>query len=1045
MKRFLLLSLLCIVSYIVYPQGKGINVLSFKRDDTDLEALTKSVKDDNAQTCALLKIITTETGFVFEPDGNGFCKEIEYQTAEIRVWLPPGSRKITIKHQRFGQLRDYAYPVRIEAAKVYVMELQTIDNSSSPPNGDDVTSNYLAMTVTPSDAMVKIDGEIVAVSNGEFSKMYPIGKHKYEVYAEMYYPKEGIFDITANGTTELSIKLKPNFGYMEILSSPETGAQVYVNGKKVGVTPYKSDKMESGTYKVELIREMFKNTTQQVTVNDDKTTKVTIEMSPDFAEPVFVCLDEDAEIWVDGEKKGKKSWTGRLSAGPHRVEAKKTNHRTASKQITLATGNTETYTIPAPVPICGKLDVSSTPIGATIRLDGKEQGKTPMVIKKVLIGSHTLEIIKEKYAPLRKTVTIEEGKTLKINETLHLGPHLEVEGNLDTCTREVYYSASNMKFNITTDGKQIKLKDLPSWLVEQSVSKTSVEVRCLENKTLFPREGSFKIVADDLSEVVVVVKQKAAEPYLMIDNRSVDFSQDNVSESGFQKNYEVSTNFENVKVESNASWCNARYSDSQLHISIEKNPFTHKRSCVVSVKGSTPGFDVSKKCLITFSQKGKKPWLLRDEDDFASHFINFEGAYNVKNNEWMFGGNYGFALKHFGARVSFLYGLKNSWSASVAPVLRLTDDNIALDLQLYAGPAIFYSTREDNKGYKVLGDAGLRFGWSSDYDVSFWDFTLGCMFDGKEVIPNLSLGCGFAIFPRGFADGWFFEEQDFSHHFINPRVGYGIGNNDWLVGINYSWVPAHLGLNVSCMFGVTEGTYTATAGPVFRLTSDHNLLDLQLFGGVGIIGYNWNPKMKFGGEAGIRFAWDTGYDISPWDFTVGCFFAKDDIIPTLGVGAGIGPCAGFYGYDPWYLREEYDFACHFVDITCGYDVYSGDILVGADYTWLQTHLGVRGAFAIGVKDLSYTVFAGPAIRLTESLVDLQLYGGMGIFGYDGVQFGGDVGLKFGWNSNRDFSLWDFELGCAFSKGHIVPTIGVSSIVGGSLGLVLTLCLIPVML
>lgn len=63
--------------------------------------------------------------------------------------------------------------------------------------------------------------------------------------------------------------------------------------------------------------------------------------------------------------------------------------------------------------------MSSTPIGATVWLDGKEQGKTPKVINKVLIGSHTLEIIKEKYAPLRKDIIIEEGKTLEINETLY--------------------------------------------------------------------------------------------------------------------------------------------------------------------------------------------------------------------------------------------------------------------------------------------------------------------------------------------------------------------------------------------------------------------------------------------------------------------------------------------------------------------------------------------------------------------------------------------------------------------------------------------------
>ena len=44
---------------------------------------------------------------------------------EVWVWVPYGSRKITISHQQLGVLRDYRYPVEIEAKRTYEMVLTT--------------------------------------------------------------------------------------------------------------------------------------------------------------------------------------------------------------------------------------------------------------------------------------------------------------------------------------------------------------------------------------------------------------------------------------------------------------------------------------------------------------------------------------------------------------------------------------------------------------------------------------------------------------------------------------------------------------------------------------------------------------------------------------------------------------------------------------------------------------------------------------------------------------------------------------------------------
>ena len=68
-----------------------------------------------------------------------------------------------------------------------------------------------------------------------------------------------------------------------------------------------------------------------------------------------------------------------------------------------------------PVPIYGMLNITSTPGDALIRLNGQEYGRTPALLKDILIGTYTLELSKEGYARESGEITIEEGKVLPVN------------------------------------------------------------------------------------------------------------------------------------------------------------------------------------------------------------------------------------------------------------------------------------------------------------------------------------------------------------------------------------------------------------------------------------------------------------------------------------------------------------------------------------------------------------------------------------------------------------------------------------------------------
>lgn len=75
-----------------------------------------------------------------------------------------------------------------------------------------------------------------------------------------------------------------------------------------------SDKMPSGEHSVIVMKEMYERMERTVKVNDDSITEVIMEMKADFVY-VTVTTDKQADIYVDGERKGQGSWTGKSQRG----------------------------------------------------------------------------------------------------------------------------------------------------------------------------------------------------------------------------------------------------------------------------------------------------------------------------------------------------------------------------------------------------------------------------------------------------------------------------------------------------------------------------------------------------------------------------------------------------------------------------------------------------------------------------------------------------------------------------------------------------------
>ena len=74
----------------------------------------------------------------------------------------------------------------------------------------------------------------------------------------------------------------------------------------------------------------------------------------------------------------------------------------------------------APQKATGGLQVSSTPPGAQVLLDGKVRGVTPLTLTDVSVGRHTIELTSAA-GTVQRTVTVATGKTSDVDESIFSG------------------------------------------------------------------------------------------------------------------------------------------------------------------------------------------------------------------------------------------------------------------------------------------------------------------------------------------------------------------------------------------------------------------------------------------------------------------------------------------------------------------------------------------------------------------------------------------------------------------------------------------------
>jgi hypothetical protein len=118
-------------------QAQAFRVSSFGLLETDLTARVHPEKDLNGDACALIKVVMDKH---FEFSGPlGIVKRLD-KTAEIWLYVPAGTERLTISHPQWGMIRDYVLPMPLKGLTTYEMRLEAVKQTEEPSEAKQETS-----------------------------------------------------------------------------------------------------------------------------------------------------------------------------------------------------------------------------------------------------------------------------------------------------------------------------------------------------------------------------------------------------------------------------------------------------------------------------------------------------------------------------------------------------------------------------------------------------------------------------------------------------------------------------------------------------------------------------------------------------------------------------------------------------------------------------------------------------------------------------------------------------------------------------------------
>jgi hypothetical protein len=393
--------------------AQEFDVRSFRPDQADRAAQRFEKRTVNDEPAALVKILTNIRGMQF--DSNQGIVDVEHKEEGYWVYVAPRERRIRLLATGFIPL-DVDMPEPARSSVVYLMTLASTGLGFTET--DLVTLNFRF-----NEPNVYIRRETLApveAPGSSASLRLTRGRHSFRFSKEGFLDQELTLDVQDDQDVQVTLERGQSAttialrGWVTIESNP-SGADVYLNDQRVGVTPYQQMHVP-GSYNLTLRYQLYLDHSESFTMAQGQTINLpAVNMVPRFGYWQVTSDPAGAEVLLNGQSQGTTPLArAQIASAMHQVTIRYPLHHDHEESFLITDGDEKQLNVTLR-PAFGNLTINSEPQGAKVFIGGREVGTTPYRNPQQPSGTYNLRLEKELYADFRGEVTIIDGRPMERN------------------------------------------------------------------------------------------------------------------------------------------------------------------------------------------------------------------------------------------------------------------------------------------------------------------------------------------------------------------------------------------------------------------------------------------------------------------------------------------------------------------------------------------------------------------------------------------------------------------------------------------------------
>lgn len=276
-----------------------------------------------------------------------------------------------------------------------------------------LTARSVAITVTPAPDRLSVSGGIAIPLGSRY--LLRAGTYRLHAAKAGYRPLDTPL-VVAAGTDAAAFTLDKLPGQLKISSTPV--AAISVDGQPVGPMPQDTLELPAGPHRLSFSAPRHQPQDVDIEIEGlGKVQELKVELKPGWAPVAVSTRPAGAEVRINGQPQGNTPLTLELGTGAAELELRLPGYKTRRLPVVVTANQPQTLPEVVLEAADASIELTSTPAGASVTVDGAFRGRTPLTIGITPDTAHTLVLSREGHENAQATVTLaaEERKSLALN------------------------------------------------------------------------------------------------------------------------------------------------------------------------------------------------------------------------------------------------------------------------------------------------------------------------------------------------------------------------------------------------------------------------------------------------------------------------------------------------------------------------------------------------------------------------------------------------------------------------------------------------------